>query len=155
MTNHSSPAGSSIEEGRPDYARVIRRVHFRASHHYRNPALSAEENLRVFGAQARPHEHDWTLEARIVGPIHPDTGWAVDLTVLDAALAAVADGWGGGDLNKLVSGPAGGPMTPSTEFLARWLFHALAPRVPAPARLESVRVAESPELAAEYPAGRP
>jgi len=155
MTNHSSPTASSFEEGRPEDARVIRIVRFRASHHYRNAAWSDEENLLVFGLQTRPHEHDWTIEAHVVGPIDPDTGWAVDLTALDDALASVTHRWDGGDLNQLVPEDPGGSTLPSTEILARWLFRALAPRVPAPARLERVRVAESPELAAEYPAWRP
>lgn len=155
MTNHSSPTGSSFEEGRPDHARVIRTLHFRAGHHYRNPAWSDEENARVFGEQTHPHEHDWTVEVHIVGPIDPDTGWAMNVAALDEALASVTAGWAGGDLNRLVSEAARAPMMPSTESLARWLFQALAPRIPAPARLERVRVSESPELAAEYPARRP
>jgi 6-pyruvoyltetrahydropterin/6-carboxytetrahydropterin synthase len=155
MTNHSSPGGSSFEEGRPNDARVIRTTRFRAVHHYWNPAWSAEENLRVFGPQTQPHEHEWTVEAHVVGPIDPDTGWAVNVTVVDEALASVTRGWEQGDLGRILFEPAGRPTLPSTELLARWLFQALAPRVPSPARLERVRVAESSELAAEYPAGKP
>jgi len=87
--------------------------------------------------------------------VDPDTGWAVNLTALDGLLASVTDGWNGGDLNVLVSDVADGSMRPSTECLARWLFRAMVSGVTAPAKLERVRVIESSELAAEYPAGRP
>lgn len=134
-----------------DPARLIRTVRFRARHHYRRMEWSDEENRRVFGPQGEPHEHDWTVEVHVVGPPDPDTGWVVDLGALDASLAATTEGWEGGDLNERIDDVANGAMLPSTEALARWLFRALSPMVPEPARLDRVRVAESTELAAEYP----
>lgn len=138
-----------------DAVRVIRTVRFRARHHYRNPVWSDEENVRVFGEQTHPHEHHWMVEVHVVGPVAEDTGWAVNLVALDGLLADVTKGWSGGDLNVLVPEVAGGEILPSTECLARWLFRTLGPRVPPPAKLERVRVVESSELAAEYPAAGP
>jgi len=135
-----------------DDVRLIRTLRFRARHHYGRRDRSAGENRRVFGAQADSHEHDWTVEVHVVGPVDPRTGWAVDLAALDAAVAAATRGWEGGDLNAVVGAVADGTMQPSTEELARWLYRELSPRVPEPGRLERVRVQESPELAAEYPA---
>ena len=44
-------------------------------------------------------------------------------------------------------------MMPSTEVLARYLHDALSRRMAgSPARVARVRVAESPDLASEYPA---
>jgi 6-pyruvoyltetrahydropterin/6-carboxytetrahydropterin synthase len=135
-----------------DRARLIRTLRFRARHHYLRGDWSEAENRRVFGAQTEPHEHDWTVEVHVTGPIDADTGWVVDLGALDAALADITDGWNGGDLNVLVPDVAAGRVLPSTEGLARWLHGALGGRVPAPARLERVCVRESPDLASEYPA---
>ena len=118
-----------------DHVRVIRTVRFRASHHYRRRDWSEAENRRVFGDQADPHEHDWTVEVHVEGPIDPATGWD------------------GGDLNALVSVVTDEGMMPSTEVLARYLHDALSRRMAgSPARVARVRVAESPDLASEYPA---
>lgn len=133
-------------------ARLIRRVRFRAAHRYGLPGSSEPENRAAFGAQADSHEHDWTLEVHVVGEPSESTGFLVDLDVLDRAIAEVTAGWDGGDINELVPEVRSGAMQPSTEALARWLYLALAPRVPAPARLERVRLFESPELGSEYPA---
>jgi len=131
---------------------LIRTVRFRASHHYRRPAWSDEENRRVFGAQAEPHAHDWRVEVRVTGPVDPETGWCVDLGALDAALADVMAGWEGGDLNAVVPEVADGTLTPSTENLARWLWVRLAPRLEEPATLVEVRVFESDGLGSAWPA---
>jgi 6-pyruvoyltetrahydropterin/6-carboxytetrahydropterin synthase len=140
------------EEAVVDEARLIRTHRFRARHHYRRAEWSEEENRRAFGTQVDPHEHVWSVEVHVAGPLDPLTGWAVDLTALDASLAELTRGWDGGDLNVLVPAVADGDMMPSSESLARWLHVALSGRVAAPARVVRVRVGESTELAAEYPA---
>jgi len=131
-------------------ARFIRRRRFRASHYYRRGEWSESRNREVFGVQSEPHEHEWTLEVRVVGPVDPETGFAVDLAVIDALLLDTLDGWDGGDLNRLLPAVA----VPTTEALAKAIFDAMVHRVPAPARLECVALFESPDLGAEYPGGR-
>jgi len=133
-------------------ARLIRRVRFRASHHYRRSDWSDEENRRVFGAQTDPHEHDWTVEVHVVGPIDEETGFVTDLAPLDMAIRAVLGGWDGGDLNDLIPGVREGRMLPSTEAIARWLFERLEADLEVPVPVATVRVFESPELGGQYPA---
>lgn len=133
-------------------ARLIRRVRFTASHHYRRADWSEEENRRVFGAQVEPHRHDWMVEVHVAGPPDESTGFTVELPALDAALAAATTGWEGGDLNDVVPEVAEGSMQPSTENLARWLYGRLQDTLPAPAHLVEVAVFESPDLGARYPA---
>lgn len=133
-------------------SRLIRTVRFRASHHYRWPEWSDDENRRVFGEQARPHAHDWRVEVHVAGPVDPRTGWCVDLGALDTRLGEVMAGWDGGDLNALVPEVARGEMTPSTENLARWLHHSLAGEWAAPPRIVEVRVFESEGLGSVWPA---
>jgi len=135
-----------------DQARLIRVMRFRATHRYRRAEWSAERNRRVFGAQSDPHSHDWRVEVHVRGPLDPETGWVVDLGDLDGALADLFEGWDGGDLNRLIPEATEGRLVPSTEAIARWIFHQLEGRVQAPATLAQVRVFESDELGAVYPA---
>ena len=132
-------------------ARLIRRWRLRASHHYRRPDLSEQANRDIFGSLADPHEHDWTFEARIVGPIDSVTGWVSDLASIDEAWMDMLAEWDGESLNGLL--PSGTPC--STEELARWAYRELASRMPsggaAGASLESMAVFEDGCLGAEYP----
>lgn len=133
-------------------ARLTRRSGFTAYHHYSRSDWSEVENRRAFGAQVDSHAHDWVVELELVGPIDDGTGFAVDLKVIDDALAALLQGWAGGDLNELIPEVREGSMQPSTESIARWLFLRLVDRVPFPARLVRVGVSESDELGAAFPA---
>lgn len=91
------------------------------------------------------------------GPVDPQTGFLVDLHSLDEVLRAVVGPLEGRDLNDALSEVREEGTVPSTENLARWLWRRLVERVPAPAVLDRVRVAESDTLAAEYtgPPGPP
>jgi len=140
-------------------ATLLRVVRFRAFHHYTvrggSPAESRAESRAMFGAQADPHWHDWTVRFEVRGPIDPATGWVVDLAAFDRACQAVMTGWADGDLNACVPEVRAGTMQPSTEALARWLHERVTPEVPGPARLVRVQVWESADLGACYPATGP
>jgi 6-pyruvoyl-tetrahydropterin synthase len=86
------------------------------------------------------------------GPIDAH-GFVVDLVALDGLLQSVIGPLDGADLNRAIPGMAEGVVQPSTEAVARRLWDQLAGRVPRPARLARVRVAESDALAAEYEGG--
>ena len=125
-----------------------------ASHRYGLAGRSEAENRRLFGAQAEPHEHEWTVRVEVRGPVNPETGFVTDLTALDQLLATILRGWDGGDLNELVPEVREGRMQPSTESLARWMHGRLSAGIAAPAHVRRVHVWESPELGAFYPAGK-
>jgi 6-pyruvoyltetrahydropterin/6-carboxytetrahydropterin synthase len=63
---------------------VTRRVKFNAAHRVHNPALSAEENSRIFGKCNNPygHGHNYTLDVSVVGDVDPTTGYVFDLSRL-------------------------------------------------------------------------
>lgn len=134
-------------------AALERTLRIRATHHYRRADWSVERNRAVFGAVAEPHAHEYVVTVTVRGPLDPH-GFVVDLAALDGVLAAEIGALDGGDLNELVPDVRAGRIQPSTEALARWLWTKLEARIPGPARLARVRVAESPELAAEYPTGQ-
>jgi 6-pyruvoyltetrahydropterin/6-carboxytetrahydropterin synthase len=63
---------------------VTRLLRFNAAHRVHNPALSDEENTRVFGKCNNPnwHGHNYTLEVSVSGEPDPVTGYVIDLGVV-------------------------------------------------------------------------
>jgi len=63
---------------------VTRRLQFNAAHRVHNPALSDEENTRLFGKCNNPnwHGHNYTLDVSVSGAIDPRTGYVHDLGAL-------------------------------------------------------------------------
>ena len=52
---------------------LTRKAEFAASHYYHNPALSPEENRRIFGKSNNPngHGHNYVLEVTVNGRVDP------------------------------------------------------------------------------------
>ncbi len=63
---------------------VTRRLKFNAAHRVHNPALSDEENSRIFGKcnNLYGHGHNYTLDVSVAGEVDPDTGYVFDLSSL-------------------------------------------------------------------------
>ena len=66
--------------------RLSRAIEFSTSLRYWNPALSAPENQRLFGAKAAQHGHNFRLEVAICGEPDPRTGMVMDLKDLQEIL---------------------------------------------------------------------
>ena len=126
-----------------------RTLRIRATHHYRRADWDEERNRRAFGPVRDPHPHDWVITVTLSGPLDAH-GFLVDLPALDLVLAAEVGRLDGTDLNRSVPEMASGELQPTTEALARWVWRRVADRIPPPARLRRVRVAEGDDLAAEY-----
>src|SRR5215218_2866329 len=62
---------------------VTRRLHFNAAHRVHNPALTDEENTRLFGKCNNPnwHGHNYILDVSVRGPVDERTGYVLDLDV--------------------------------------------------------------------------
>src|SRR5260370_28890602 len=67
---------------------ITRKIEFSASHLYHNPALSPEENRRVFGKCNNPHGHghNYGLEVTVAGEPGPGTGMVLGLKELKEIL---------------------------------------------------------------------
>jgi 6-pyruvoyltetrahydropterin/6-carboxytetrahydropterin synthase len=63
---------------------LTRVYHFSAGHRLRNPALSDEDNSRLYGACARAHGHNYLVEVTVAGTPDAVTGMVADLAVVDA-----------------------------------------------------------------------
>ncbi|HLJ99399.1 MAG TPA: 6-carboxytetrahydropterin synthase [Streptosporangiaceae bacterium] len=61
---------------------VGRRESFNAAHQLCDPALSDEENRRLFGKCVNLHGHNYILEVVVAGEIDVATGYVLDLKVL-------------------------------------------------------------------------
>jgi len=129
---------------------LTRRAEFSASHYYHNPALTPEENQRIFGKCNNPHGHghNYTLEVTVRGPVDARSGFVMDLAELKKVLnREVLDAMDHRFLNKEV--PEFRDRIPTTENLAIAIWQRLEPKLKA-AELHRVRVYETPDLFADY-----
>ena len=132
---------------------LTRRATFSASHYYWNDAWSAEKNQQVFGrcANRNGHGHNYTLEVTVAGKPDPVTGFVVDLKWLkDVMEREVLAAYDHRHLNLEVPEFAAG--IPTTENIATAIWGRLEPAVRSAngARLDRVRVYETPEIFAEF-----
>lgn len=137
----------------PD-ASFERTVHFHSAHRYHVPDWSEERNREVFGDLSELHWHGYSATVHVSGPMDPETGFCVDLGELDARLSELRESLDDRVLNDVLPAVVLGRAQPSCEVIAKWWFEELAPMIPGEARLVRVRIAESRDLAAWYPAWR-
>lgn len=129
---------------------LTRKAEFSASHYYHNPALSAEENRRLFGKCNNPlgHGHNYLLEVTVKGQVDARSGFVLDLKELKEILnREVLEAMDHRFLNKEV--PEFQEQIPTTENLAITIWKRLEPRF-RKAQLDRVRVYESPDLFVDY-----
>src|SRR5258707_190823 len=128
---------------------LTRKLEFSASHRYHNPALSAEENQRIYGKCNNPygHGHNYTVEIRLSGKIDPATGMIANLADLDAFVnERVIEPFDHRSLQDEV--PAFREAVPTTENLCIEIFQRL--KTFPIAKLEAVRVEETSNNSFEY-----
>lgn len=129
---------------------LTRKAEFSASHFYRNPEWSDEENVRRFGkcANQNGHGHNYTLEVTVGGEVDPVTGFVVDLKLLKEILEEqVVSVYDHRHLNFEV--PEFAHAIPTTENIAVAIWKRLDGKIPN-AVLKRVRVYEMPDLFADF-----
>jgi 6-pyruvoyltetrahydropterin/6-carboxytetrahydropterin synthase len=136
--------------------RITRRVEFSSSHTCRHPALTPEENRRVYGEASHPcgHGHNFALEVALEGDPDPVTGMIVDLKAVKQILnEEVVEPFDHRHLNHEV--PPFDRVVPTVENMAIEIWRRLAPRFEGtPATLKLVRLFETDDLYVEYEGGR-
>ncbi|HEX4187399.1 MAG TPA: 6-carboxytetrahydropterin synthase [Solirubrobacteraceae bacterium] len=126
---------------------VSRRESFNAAHQLRDPALSDEENERVFGKCANLHGHNYVLEVVLAGAIDPATGYVLDLKQLsDVVCRLIIDDVDHRNLNTDVAWLAG--IIPTAENLAMAFWERVRLELPEGA-LHSLRLWETDKNWAE------
>jgi 6-pyruvoyltetrahydropterin/6-carboxytetrahydropterin synthase len=129
---------------------VIRRLHFNAAHRVHNPALSEEENKRLFGKCNNPnwHGHNYILDVSITGEPDPKTGYVIDLAVLKRIVEReVIDKVDHKNFNLEVDFMR--DVIPTTENIVVQMWRVIQPAV-APARLTRLVLWETPNNYVEY-----
>lgn len=132
---------------------ISKKVEFSASHICRSPRLSEEENRRIYGAAANPqsHGHNYIVEVAIEGEPDPVTGMILDLKRLkDLLEERVLSVYDHRLLNREVAAFA--DRVPTVENIAIDIWSRIEKDIDATgrARLYSVRVQETEDLAVEY-----
>ena len=129
---------------------VTRRLMFNAAHRVHNPALSDEENVRLFGKCNNPnwHGHNYTLDVSVCGPIDERTGYVVDLGVLKRIVEErVVDLVDHKNFNLDVDFMRG--VIPTSENIIVAIWRQLEPAV-RPGRLARLVLWETPNNYVEY-----
>ncbi len=129
---------------------VTRRLQFNAAHRVHNPALSDEENTRLFGKCNNPnwHGHNYILDVSVRGPVDDRTGYVVDLGALKKIVEERAV-----DLidhkNFNLDVPFMKNVIPTSENIVVAFWNILQPRV-APAKLKKLAMWETENNYVEY-----
>jgi 6-pyruvoyltetrahydropterin/6-carboxytetrahydropterin synthase len=126
---------------------VSRRESFNAAHQLRDPALSEDENRRLFGKCANLHGHNYVLDVVVAGAIDAATGYVWDMKQLsDLMCRQIIQHVDHRNLNTDVPWLEG--RIPTAENLALAFWDRLRPELP-DGLLRSVRVCETDKNWAE------
>ena len=126
--------------------RLERRFRFSASHLYRRPDWSEEENRARFGkcANLPGHGHNYRLFVTVEGEVDPQTGFIIDLGAFDSLVTEKVVGrLDHQHLNSAL--PDFAEKIPSSENLVLWILAQLQGLPVVKLRLE-----EDEDLAAEW-----
>jgi 6-pyruvoyltetrahydropterin/6-carboxytetrahydropterin synthase len=75
---------------------------------------------------ARLHGHSYRVVVRVAGPVIPDTGMVMDFADIKAAFEPIIDE----HLDHQYLNEVEGLENPTSENLARWIWHRLASALP-------------------------
>lgn len=131
---------------------LTRRFEFCAAHRAYVPALSKEENLKLFGNESliEGHGHNYTLELTIRGTTNPDTGLVINLTDIKTIInSAVIDNLDHKYFNELEYFKG---VNPSLEHLAKvvWQLAADALASYKYCELDKIKITEGRDSWVEY-----
>jgi 6-pyruvoyltetrahydropterin/6-carboxytetrahydropterin synthase len=134
-------------------AYLTRRVTFAAAHRYWREDWPAERNRDVFGPCANPHGHghSYALEATVAGKVDEETGFCVDLGLLDRVLSeSVVRVLDHQHINHAVAEFGPGGVVPTTENLLAWAWPRIVAGLPDGVRLHRLRLREDEALYVDY-----
>lgn len=129
---------------------ITRREVFATSHRLFNPALSDEENFKIYDKCSNPngHGHNYILEVVVAGEVNPQTGYLLDLKDLKKIIKKyVTDKLDHKNLNLDVDFLKG--KITSSENIAIAIWEQLKDRLPT-GRLYSVKLYETENNYVEY-----
>ncbi|MFN0275078.1 MAG: 6-pyruvoyl trahydropterin synthase family protein [Chitinophagales bacterium] len=131
---------------------VYRRATFNAAHRLYNPKWDDATNDKVFGLCNNPnfHGHNYTLILKVTGEVDAETGYVMDLKILNDLLKElVIESFDHQNLNLDV--PEFKTLNPTAENIARVIYEKLRSRLEMKYDIQ-VRLFETENNFVEYPA---
>jgi 6-pyruvoyltetrahydropterin/6-carboxytetrahydropterin synthase len=122
---------------------VTKRAEVATSHRCVRPDWDEAQNRAVYGLEARPHGHNYLVEATVSGPVDARTGMVTNIKDVKAALREVLAPYDHRDLNR--DHPAFAAAVPTTERVLERLLAALGEAVGG-GRVDRVRLFESEDV---------
>ena len=122
---------------------IARRAYFSCGRELKNPLWSDEENRAVFGRDALPHGHDYTLDVFYSGEMNDHDGMIVNLSDIKPVLNRVLEPLDGAFLNLDLEHFQ--QVRPTLENLVNFIWQQL-PKGLDQAELARVRLQESARL---------
>lgn len=131
---------------------VFRKAHFNAAHRLHNPNFSKEKNEEIYGKcnNANYHGHNYNLIVKVIGEIDPETGYVIDLKVLNEVIEQyVTSKLDHMNLNLDV--PEFKETVPTAENIAIFIYHTLTQKLDPKFEIK-VTLYETERNFVEYPA---
>lgn len=135
---------------KPEIVTVCRKVHFNATHRLHNPNWPDEKNEKVFGKcnNENYHGHNYDLVVRVTGPVDPETGYVIDLKVLnDLVRQHVIERYD--HKNLYLDVPDFKDLNPSAEYIAIKIWQIIRERIKPELRI-SIQLFETERNFVEY-----
>jgi 6-pyruvoyltetrahydropterin/6-carboxytetrahydropterin synthase len=130
---------------------VIRKVTFHSAHRLYNPKWDDKKNNEVFGLCNNPnfHGHNYELHVKVSGQIDPETGFVIDLKVLNDLLQEeIVERFDHRNLN--LDTVEFKNLNPTAENIAKVIYDILKPKLK-PALKMQVTLYETPRNYVIYP----
>ncbi len=140
----------AIVREEPEMVQLTQQFEFAAAHRLHCPAFSEEENRRLFGKCNNPngHGHNYLVEVTVAGAPDGKTGAVLPLPRFEQIVSGrVIEVLDHKHLNEDTEQFR--DVNPSVENIAKVIWGMLVDHV-APAKLNNVRVSETPKTWAEY-----
>lgn len=113
-------------EKKTEIVTACRKVHFNATHRLHNPNWTDAKNEIVFGKcnNENYHGHNYDLIVKVTGPVDPETGYVIDLKILnDIIRANIIERYD--HKNLYLDIPDFIDLNPSAENIAIKIWHIL------------------------------
>jgi 6-pyruvoyltetrahydropterin/6-carboxytetrahydropterin synthase len=130
---------------------VIRKVSFNSAHRLFNPKWDMKKNDEVFGLCNNPnyHGHNYELHLKVTGEIDAETGYVIDLKVLNDLLQSeIVERFDHRNINLDV--PEFKHLNPTAENIAKVIYEILKPKLDPELKIQ-VTLYETPRNYVIYP----
>lgn len=130
---------------------AFRKAHFNAAHRLFRADWSDEKNKEVFGLCSNPnyHGHNYYVEVKVVGEIDPETGYLIDLKILnDIIKHEILDRFDHSNLNE--DRPEFKDLNPTGENIVIVVYNLIRAKLDTKYELK-VRLWETDRNYFEYP----